>query len=181
MPHTLEGFKVAEESGMHSGRLVVAMVIATLVGIVAAFWAYLTVSYQTGFQFDMPKMANRPYLSLENWFYHPTGMDIPATIFMGIGFLFTGLIWWLRRIFPLWPLHPAGYAIASNTWTFGWLWFSVFISWATKSMLLRFGGLGLYRRAYPLFLGLILGEYLIGGGWVLIRLIFGVEVYSFYR
>ena len=126
-------------------------------------------------------MANRPYLTIDNWLYQPTQTDVPATVFMVVGFLLTGLIWWMRRLFPLWPLHPAGYAIASNTWTFGWLWFSVFISWTAKSILLRFGGIGLYRKAYPLFLGLILGEYLIGGGWVIVRLLFGVEVYSFYR
>ena len=48
-------------------------------------------------------------------------------------------------------------------------------------ILLRIGGIRLYRKAYPLFLGLILGEFMIGGVWVLIRLITGMEMYSFYR
>ena len=26
----------------------------------------------------------------------------------------------------MFPFHPAGYAVASSTLTFGWLWFSVF-------------------------------------------------------
>jgi hypothetical protein len=166
---------------MNSGWLVIAMMIATVVGAVAAFWAYLTVAYKTGLQFDMTAMAKRPYRAVENWLYYPTNSNVPATIFMGVGFFFTGFIWWMRRILPFWPFHPAGYAIASNNFTFGWLWFSVFISWLFKSILLRFGGIGLYRKAYPLFLGLILGEYLVGGGWVLIRLISGTQVYSFYR
>ncbi len=181
MPHTLEGFKVAEESGMNSSRLVIAMMIAVMVGAVAAFWAYLTAAYHTGLQFDMPSMAKRPYRAAQHWLYYPTSTNVPATIFMGVGFLVTGFIWWMRRIFPFWPFHPAGYAIASNNFTFGWLWFSVFVSWTIKSVLLRFGGIGLYRKAYPLFLGLILGEYLVGGGWVLVRLISGAQVYSFYR
>lgn len=181
MPHVLEGFKLADESKMNSSRLVIAMMAAVVVGIPLAFWAYLTAAYQIGFHFEMTRMGSRPYNAIANWLYHPTATDIPRTLFMCIGFVLTGLMWWMRRIFPRWPLHPAGYAIASNTWTFGWLWFSVFISWAIKSMLLRLGGIGLYRKAYPLFLGLILGEYVVGGGWVLVRLIFGVEVYSFYR
>ena len=181
MPHTLEGFKVAEDSGMDSRRLVGAMMLAVVVGTVAAFWAYLTAAYKIGLQFDAPFMGQRPYRAVENWLYYPSGTDVPATLFMGVGFLFTGLLWWVRRLLPFWPFHPAGYAIASNNFTFGWLWFSVFVSWAIKSVLLRLGGIGLYRKAYPLFLGLILGEYLVGGGWVLIRLIFGIQVYSFYR
>jgi hypothetical protein len=100
---------------------------------------------------------------------------------MCVGFLFTGFIWWLRTRFPLWPLHPAGYAVASSTWTFGWLWFSVFVSWAIKTTLLRLGGIGLYRKARPIFLGLLLGEYIVGGAWVLVRLFWGIQVYSFYR
>ena len=38
MPHTLEGFKLAEETGMRSGRLIVAMMFATVIGILASFW-----------------------------------------------------------------------------------------------------------------------------------------------
>ena len=32
MPHTLEGFKLAEESGMRSGRLIIALMFAAVVG-----------------------------------------------------------------------------------------------------------------------------------------------------
>ena len=97
------------------------------------------------------------------------------------GFLFTGGLWWLRRLFPLWPFHPAGYAVASSTLTVGWLWSSILISWAAKVMILRIGGIGLYRKAVPLFLGLILGEFIVGGAWVVTRLLFDIPVYSFYR
>jgi hypothetical protein len=81
----------------------------------------------------------------------------------------------------LWPFHPAGYALASSSWTFGWLWFSVFVSWSVKTTLLRYGGVGLYRKAFPFFMGLIMGEFIVGGGWVLVRLFTGIEVYSFLR
>ena len=45
MPHALEGFKLGGESGMNSRRLVPVIVLATVVGILAAFWAYLAVSH----------------------------------------------------------------------------------------------------------------------------------------
>jgi hypothetical protein len=100
---------------------------------------------------------------------------------MGVGALFTGFLWWIRTRLPLWPFHPAGYVIGSSSWTVGWLWFSIFISWTVKVTLLKVGGIRLYRKAYPLFLGLLMGEFVIGGAWVLIRLFWGVTVYSFYR
>ena len=180
MPHTLEGFKLAEESNMNQNRLVLAMVLATVVGIFAAFWAYLVVFYRIGGTAD-PELGTDGYISLRNWIYLPTNADIPKTIFIFIGFVFTGFVWWMRRRFLFWPLHPASYAIASSPHTFGWLWFSIFVSWAIKSLILRFGGIRSYRKALPLFLGLILGEYIVGGAWVIIRLLFNIEVYSFYR
>ncbi|MCH2666120.1 hypothetical protein MK139_17490, partial [bacterium] len=35
--------------------------------------------------------------------------------------------------------------------------FSAFIAWLIKLTVLRLGGIGLYRRTQPLFLGLLLG------------------------
>ena len=50
-----------------------------------------------------------------------------------------------------------------------------------KAILLKVGGIRLYRKVFPLFLGILLGEFIIGGAWVLIRLFWDIGVYSFYR
>jgi len=179
MPHTLEGFKVADATRLDKPhQLVWVMVLATITGTLAAFWAYLDVGYRIGVVSDLGVGG---YNTLRGWLYHPTDTDFVSVAFMGVGALFVGLLWWLRTIFPLWPFHPAGYLIGSSSWTIGWLWFSIFISWIVKVTLLKIGGIRLYRKAYPLFLGLLLGEFTIGGAWVLIRLFSGVTVYSFYR
>ena len=178
MPHTLEGFKLVEVGNMKARRMVIAMMCAVFFGILASFWSYLVVSYDIGAN---PGLGNGGYNRLRTWLYYPSETNIPAVTFMGVGFLFTGLLWWLRSRFPMFPFHPTGYAVASSMWTFGWLWFSVFISWTAKNLILRFGGIRLYHRVLPLFLGLILGEFIVGGTWVIIRLIWGVSVYSFYR
>lgn len=178
MPHTLEGFKLAEVGNMKTNRMVIAMMCGVFFGILASFWSYLVVSYEIGAN---PGLGNGGYNRLRTWLYYPSEMNLPAVGFMGVGFLFTGLLWWLRTRFPMFPFHPTGYAVASSIWTFGWLWFSVFVSWAAKNLILRFGGIRLYQKVLPLFLGLILGEFIVGGAWVVIRLIWGVAVYSFYR
>jgi hypothetical protein len=178
MPHTLEGFKVADAVRLDARRLVWVMVLTTITGTLAAFWAYLDVGYRIGVVSDLGVGG---YNALRGWIYHPTDTDLVSVAFMGVGALFVGLLWWLRTLFSLWPFHPAAYVIGSSSWTVGWLWFSIFISWTVKVTLLKVGGIRLYRKAYPLFLGLLLGEFTIGGAWVLIRLFFGVTVYSFYR
>jgi hypothetical protein len=178
MPHVMEGFKLARDSGVGRGWMSAAILLATVSGTLWAFCAYLHVSYTVGAN---PGLGSASYNLLQRWIYHPSTTDVPAVAFMVVGFGITVGMWVLRGAFPGWPLHPAGYAVASGQWTFGWVWFSVFISWAVKVAVLRLGGMRAYRKAAPLFLGLLLGEYIVGGAWVLIRLAFGVRVYSFYR
>jgi len=100
---------------------------------------------------------------------------------MGVGVGMTLFFRTMRSRFLWWPLHPVGYALGTSEWTVGWLWFSVLIGWFIKSNLLRFGGLKSYRRAVPFFAGLILGDYLVGGGWIIFRLLTGMETYVFWR
>ena len=47
-----------------------------------------------------------------------------------------------------WPFHPAGYLVSGS---FGLMRLSlpIFVTWALKSVLLRYGGLGAHRRAQP--------------------------------
>ena len=55
-----------------------------------------------------------------------------------------------------WPLHPLGLAI---TWSGMMVHsvLSVFIAWSVKAILLKIGGVFLYRRSIPFFMGLMIG------------------------
>ena len=108
MPHTLEGFKLVEVANMRAGRMVVALMCGVFFGILASFWAYLVVSYKISGQ--ILDWGSGGYNMLRSWLYYPTETNIPAVGFMGVGFLFTGLLWWLRTRFPMFPFHPTGYA-----------------------------------------------------------------------
>ena len=77
-----------------------------------------------------------------------------------------------RRFLLWWPLHPIGYPICAVVWT-DYLWASVFIAWAIKSVVLRYGGPRLYRNIRPGFLGLILGQFSVCGVWYIIDAIAG--------
>jgi hypothetical protein len=71
-------------------------------------------------------------------------------------------------------LHPIGYAMA-GTDIMPNLWFSMFLAWGLKGLLVRYGGLKAYRRSLPFALGLILGDFLSGCGWILIEGYTGVR------
>ena len=48
MPNQLEGFKIGELASLHYRRLLYAMLLALVCGIVASFWANLDIIYRYG-------------------------------------------------------------------------------------------------------------------------------------
>jgi len=47
-------------------------------------------------------------------------------------------------------------------------WFPVFVAWLTKSVLLKYGGLKAYQALIPMFYGLVLGQFVAGGFWLIV-------------
>jgi len=86
----------------------------------------------------------------------------------------------MKSRFLWWPLHPAGYAICISGWFINWLWFSIFVSWIVKVIILRYGGIRVYRRSVPLFIGFVLGEYVIGCSWSILGTVLGMRMYAFF-
>jgi hypothetical protein len=80
------------------------------------------------------------------------------------GFLITCFVAALRARFVAFPLHPIGLAIAAG-YGMHHMWFSVFLVWAIKAALVRWGGLRGWRAALPFFAGLIIGEAIMQAGW----------------
>lgn len=179
MPHQLEGFKLAEQTGMSAKRLTYAMIIATFIGTLAAFWAYLDVRYRGGFGGGF---GWEPFNRLARWLQYSPGTDYPAVIFMFTGFAIVSGLTILRYRFIWWPLHPVAYPLASSlNWSASWLWFSIFVSWLVKSLILRHGGLKLYRQSIPFFLGLILGDFIVGGSFNIYGVLTHTHTYTFWH
>jgi len=87
------------------------------------------------------------------------------------GAIMTGLLV-MQRLFFWWPLHPVAYVVCSVVWT-DHLWFTFFLAWLTKTIIVRLGGNRMFRRGRAFFLGMILGQYLSGGFWNMIGTITG--------
>ena len=187
MPHQLEGFKMAEElrvGNRKTGRILVfSLTLATFLSVLATFWLILQSFYKNGSSsgyytwWGSGGFGRETFGWLESWLSYPTNSNIPALGFMGVGFFGSLLLMFMRFRFLWWQFHPLGYAISSS-WGIH-VWSSFLLSWIIKVIVLRYGGLRTYRRAVPFFLGLILGEYLIGGIWNWVSIIWNVQTYQF--
>jgi hypothetical protein len=181
MPHQLEGFKIGESARMNNRHLAAAMMFATVIGAFASFWALLTIYYHYGAGTAKvngwrTSMGSRAFTDVHNWSVNPERLNWPSLEATLVGIAVTGLLMTLRTQFVWWPLHPIGYAIA-GTFTMDWLWFPTLIGWLVKALTIRYGGMQLYRSFIPFFIGLILGDYVIGGLWSLVGLAFDIRVY----
>ena len=178
MPHQLEGFKLAERTGINNRRLLLAMLLAVAMGIIASFWSYLHISYSHGTQGSNSGYGWRPFNRTQGWLTNPLAPNYPAGIAVIIGLLFTLFLWVMRLRMFWWPFHPAGFAISSS-WSMNVFWFSIFFSSVVKWVILKQGGLKMHRKAIWFFLGLILGEFVIGSIWSLIGVGVGRPMYRF--
>jgi hypothetical protein len=68
------------------------------------------------------------------------------------------LLSYARNAWIGFPLHPVGYLFASSFGLEWGMWNVIFVTWLVKALVVRYGGLRLYRASVPFFLGIALGD-----------------------
>lgn len=100
---------------------------------------------------------------------YPKGSHNPW-VHMGIGFGVVTVLEVLALNVGWWPLLPIGFVTSYGAFIQN-AWFSIFIGWLVKVIIVRLGGAGLFQSARPFFIGLIFGEGLAAGGWLIVNAI----------
>ena len=98
------------------------------------------------------------------------GIDVNFTttwLWVGIGALATLAMMSARARFAWFPLHPLG-LIMCVPFAMHAMWLSIFLGWASKTLITRFGGNESYRKVTPFFLGLALGDIVMIVFWILV-------------
>lgn len=179
MPCQLESFRMANQANASPRGLAWAMLIALGFGGLSAYWAGLHLQYQIGSRpGGMVDHDWGQWIELSSRLSNPSGPD-----FVGVGFmigaaLFTAWLFVMRSYFIWWPFHPAGYAL-SMAFGVDYFWLCMVVSWLLKWIVMRWGGLGTYRKLIPMVFGIILGEYMVGAFWSVISVVLRVSTYDF--
>ena len=162
----LHGLKVGR-------RRVLAMLAAALaIGLVGSIYATLNLGYQYGAlnlhrQYFSGLFALEPFRFAARFIETPTGPYWLGWLWNGVGAAVMVLLLWARHHLLWWPLHPIGY-VTSGTWILGNIWFSIFLAWLIKSVVLKYMGPGGYRSTRWFFFGVILGQFASGGAWLVV-------------
>jgi hypothetical protein len=160
-PIQLEALRMAERSAVHPTRLAWIVIAAIPFTILCYFWASLQIGYHLGLGAkaypDMTFVCRQTSDKLDSWLRDPGGPNWSGVESIGIGFAITVLLMAIKLRFPMWPLHPLAFPLAFS-WTIDSMIPAVIVTWLAKALLLRYGGLRAHRRAFPFFLGLIVGS-----------------------
>ena len=182
MPIQLECFKFAERTRTRPKGIISAILLAAGIGAISGFWFYLHDAYKVGAELyrEGPSWAAGVGLRLlDSRLRSPTDWQPMEVLFGVVGFLFTLFLYMMHIRFLWWPFHPVGYVI-SGRWGIGRIWFPLVLASAVKWAMLRFYGIKGYQRSIPFFLGLILGDFVVGSLLATIGILFHIPVYVFW-
>ncbi len=181
-PHCMEGFKLAQLTKTTARSMLVAIATAMVAGLASGWWAILHSLYKCGFSAGKPVpfwLGEGAWSRLDSWLTLPEGPRVGAMSALGLGALFTFFLGAMRMRFAWWVWHPVGYATCFS-WSMGRLWACIFVAWTAKAIITRYGGAKAYQTALPLFVGMVLGEFMVGSFWCILGAIAKIPVYHFW-
>lgn len=184
MPIALESMQMAKQGQIQSRRMFAVILYTTFFGALCTFWAYEHQAYQLGAAARWnagTHFAQESYQRMASWNAgmldaHP---NTGGTLAVGAGLLLTLVLMAFRQSLPGFPFHPIGFAV-SSAWAINIVWLPLFIAWVCKGLTMRYGGLRIYRLLLPFFLGLVLGDCVMGSVWGLLSLALNMRTYNFF-
>lgn len=170
MAYQIEATRIADQARIRQRVMQWWLVAALVVGLAGAYVIHLHAYYMHGANIleggttqggYRTRLAVTEYEELSGFM---RGHNLPDRTRTGAalaGVVVTVILVTLRSIFLRFPLHPLGYAMVTAYG--GPLWGPFFIVWVVKSLVLRIGGMGMYRRLIPFFLGIVVGHFFTAG------------------
>lgn len=181
MPNQLESYKLAEQTHSDYKQWNRAIFLLGGVAVFVSFWAILSLMYHYGAEGkSRMTFGLEPFTKIENWMKTPEVGKFPEFFSIIIGFAIAFFLQWLRVRLPWWPLHPLAFAVSSS-WEINLVWGPLFLAWLIKTLLLRYGGRGGFQKSLPFFMGLMLGQFVVGSLWNLYGIWQSLPTYQFWQ
>jgi len=185
MQFAANGLRIATVAKLNLRRVALAMGLACLLATVIGYWLSITFTYREVISRHTTGEASLLWGELPTFHFNKlvTMLQRPVPVqWQAVGGIALGCatIWGLgalRRRFSWFGLSPLGYLVGLS-WVMDVMWFSILLGWLANTLVTHYLGLRGYRKLRPFFLGLILGEFLTAGQWLLIDGITGMQGHS---
>ena len=166
MVSAANSLRLGEELGKNRRPLFWIIVLALAVAMGAALWMVMLLSHKYG-AINLWLWGGGNYGYVEKFIRTPSEPYGWGWFNMGLGALIMTGLMAARWFYLWWPLHPLGYVIGP-IWIMDHLWVNMFIAWLIKVLVLKYGGVRLYLKTRPFFMGMILGYFTPGGFYLII-------------
>ncbi len=183
--------QIRSTATMASGYITNALRLTSLVGLLrssATFWILAAISLclftchltipTVIYSYSVPKLswwAQVSSMNTANLIAQYLTTTRPLTPHHWWGLIVGAITCWLliklRLTFVGFPLHPLGFVVWYG-WPIDRYWLSIFIGWAIKSAILKYGGFKAFYLFRPFAYGLTVGGMTTLTLWILLRLIY---------
>ena len=180
MPHTLEGMRMQDLTSGRARGIVPAVVLAALVGMASALVVMVALNYNLGAAVQGRVGLGGGLERAVTWISDPQPRQNGPTLAIGVGFLAALFLEIMRFRYVNWPFHPLGFAISAN-WEMNLVWMPLLVAWIVKAVIVRYFGGNIYHRGVPFFLGLIMGQFVVGSLVNIISIAYHVPSYMFWQ
>ncbi len=167
--HTLKITKRIKGQGVIAGVIFIVMGVCLFVSAVAM----ILLCYRYGIRELQLDWATRTTVSMYDNIFPLIQSHIEQgdsiKYFAMAGAIVMGILVVCYHRFYWWPLHPIGYLMVYSS-AMKILWTSFFIGWIFNALCMRYGGIILFKKMRYFFVGLIMGDFLMGGTWAIVGL-----------
>ena len=194
MPYVATGVKVADENGLSLRRVFRVIVASVAAALVVAFLASSYTQYNVSAMTDgwaAKEAVTGPFSECARLMAEMQGVgELEAAsrgsfltrlglvradpsllrfFLLGAGLVIVCAT--MRFKFSKFPVHPVLFMVWGTT-PATHSWYSFLVGWFLKTLVVRFGGGGVYQRLKPLFIGLIAGEVVFVGFHIVFNLVY---------
>jgi hypothetical protein len=163
LPSFVQSFKLAKDRGIKARPLLALIGVCIIVAVAVSWWNILRLGYTDvgGLQLETQwSRGNIATLPAQNSLEFVKGSQVNFFAnwsWLCIGALLTCALMWMRSYFLWFPLHPIGLIMCWPAAMYS-LWFSIFLAWLCKVVIIKYSGHDAYRKLLPFFLGIALGD-----------------------
>ncbi|MBI9077033.1 MAG: hypothetical protein JEZ02_16610 [Desulfatibacillum sp.] len=179
MPSLFHASKISKKAG-RPNMFLLGMTVTIILAVAISFISMLALCYKFGIRELQLDWATRTTLTVlqnvQSLVESPPDPGPWVHFFSIMGAVVMLVLVVCYHRFYWWPIHPIGYLTAYSS-AMKVLWFSFFVGWLANSLCMRYGGVSLFNKLRMFFMGLIIGDFLMGGIWAIIGL-FGDASYQ---
>ena len=160
LPHVFHIARIGPAITKAGRKMMMFLVAVTVLGVAAGVIYTIVESYRLGGvalgAIPYYDHGNTVWSTIVKHMGSAEGADSGRLMCLGIGAALMSALTAAHYILPWWPIHPIGLPIY-GTGNVQRNVLTIFVVWIIKTILLRIGGMAMYERAKPFFVGLPIG------------------------